>query len=771
MDGTVGPTSVIPDISGTGLPAGLTDSVAEGDEELLALFRQKDKKPPAATRAPTGRAEVKKPAVQQRRHREEDDSSADERERKPRMKRLKAAVKRGTPGDKTSMGGKAGGVVRIVNSQRAGDVIQRCYRCGDRSHYASSCPNDVKCFACRKFGHMPNECPDEEAKKRHEEYLKSRKAKMAAGNDERAYGGPESTQALPTTSRVAEVPVYNGDESQMKAMKDEMKEGDVMKIMRCLKVDVEVRDVDRAARYGETVRPAMAADRYLRADDGGFEAVEGEVHRGEDVQRQGDIDSSRRGGAERGEQGDNAMLQHGDGDEGEHGSAVPEARRAGEGACVQKVVAVGEAYDAQDLELLQEVESRVQQIVESRRQAAECALMELEERSQRRSAIDDGGGQREVARVSLVKHRQEEVREEAADDSEVAYVGANDGLRTASMLVAGVRRHVKLDICARFMVAGANWMPYGDKLDKRASVDYVEGVGGFLLDVVGVWRFKMRSVFDEVIYLDACVVAGCDKEFLLGVDFMTTHGATMDFARNEVRYHEKGRAFVIPFRTHEVGREARVAAVRLARHIQLTSSTVTPVEVAVEAADGEKGIFLPTQHCGAVMLAATVTKVRKGRALVPAINSLQEDVRLPIKKELGTWIPLCENVEVLRVNGELNPERVMEWLDKLGDSDAPLDNEDEVHIDSEDPKTRRMITKLLRVYRKLTSNKEDCPPANDLGIYHHIDTGDVAPIMLKRMRQAQTEDEIVDTNVDKMLSGGAIEEGNGAWGGISCCTS
>ncbi|GMF56305.1 unnamed protein product [Phytophthora fragariaefolia] len=38
MDGTVGPTSVIPGISGTGLPAGLANGVAEGDGELLALF-------------------------------------------------------------------------------------------------------------------------------------------------------------------------------------------------------------------------------------------------------------------------------------------------------------------------------------------------------------------------------------------------------------------------------------------------------------------------------------------------------------------------------------------------------------------------------------------------------------------------------------------------------------------------------------------------------------------------------------------------------------
>ncbi|KAG2776351.1 hypothetical protein PC116_g10620 [Phytophthora cactorum] len=34
--------------------------------------------------------------------------------------------------------------------------------------------------------------------------------------------------------------------------------------------------------------------------------------------------------------------------------------------------------------------------------------------------------------------------------------------------------------------------------------------------------------------------------------------------------------------------------------------------------------------------------------------------------------------------------------------------------------------------------------------------------MLKRRRQAQSEDAVVDDNVNKMLATGAIEEGNGA---------
>ncbi|KAF1793583.1 hypothetical protein GQ600_19135 [Phytophthora cactorum] len=35
---------------------------------------------------------------------------------------------------------------------------------------------------------------------------------------------------------------------------------------------------------------------------------------------------------------------------------------------------------------------------------------------------------------------------------------------------------------------------YGNRVMCEAPVDYVEGIGGFLLDVVGVWRFELRSV-------------------------------------------------------------------------------------------------------------------------------------------------------------------------------------------------------------------------------------------------------------------------------------
>ncbi|KAE8959332.1 hypothetical protein PR002_g30575 [Phytophthora rubi] len=308
-------------------------------------------------------------------------------------------------------------------------------------------------------------------------------------------------------------------------------------------------------------------------------------------------------------------------------------------------------------------------------------------------------------------------------------------------------------------------MQFGDRVTTEAPVDYVEGIGGFLLDVVGVWRFEMTTVFDEVISIDACIVDGCTDEFLIGVDFMRSNGATMDFNSNEVRYSRTGRNVVIPFRTCSTTGGARVAVVCMMRKRELEGRTVTPVEVSVTAEDGETGIFLPAAYTGVVMLAPTVTKVRNGKAWVPAVNAGGERARLPAKRELGRWIPVDSDVAVLKMSGELRRDRVKAWIDELGGNrETPLEDESEVKVGVDDDDSRSLIVKLLRVYRQLVQDTGDCPPATALSTEHHIDTGEADPIMLKRRRQAQTEDAVVETNVRKMLAAGVIEEGNGAWG-------
>ncbi|KAG6611014.1 Gag-pol fusion protein [Phytophthora cinnamomi] len=146
----------------------------------------------------------------------------------------------------------------------------------------------------------------------------------------------------------------------------------------------------------------------------------------------------------------------------------------------------------------------------------------------------------------------------------------------------------------------------------------------------------------------------------------------MDFERNEVRYTTLGRIVVIPFRTNSATGGARVAAVRMVRRTELDGSAVTPVEVSVSANDGEIGIFLPTKYTGAVVVAATVTNVKNGRTLVPVVNAKGERTRLPARRELGEWIPVDGDVELLQMSGELKRERIHEWLDGLGGADEPL---------------------------------------------------------------------------------------------------
>ncbi|KAE9345497.1 hypothetical protein PR003_g7919 [Phytophthora rubi] len=173
-------------------------------------------------------------------------------------------------------------------------------------------------------------------------------------------------------------------------------------------------------------------------------------------------------------------------------------------------------------------------VKKSRRRVAAEAVAELDAKRQRRQHDEDGGRVRQAgaASVSLVKHqRGGDQASRTAERPDVEYVSADDGLPTASMEVNGVQRRVKLDSCARYTIEGTYWMAHGDKVDVSAPVDDVEGIGGLLLEVVGVWRFKLRTVFNEYIEVDACVVSGCSDEFLLGVDFMRARGATMDFDR------------------------------------------------------------------------------------------------------------------------------------------------------------------------------------------------------------------------------------------------
>ncbi|OWZ08579.1 LOW QUALITY PROTEIN: hypothetical protein PHMEG_00018855 [Phytophthora megakarya] len=308
-----------------------------------------------------------------------------------------------------------------------------------------------------------------------------------------------------------------------------------------------------------------------------------------------------------------------------------EARKAGE----------------RQMKILAVANDKHEPIGDQQRSAADRQVRRSREMVQALQEADDRerGGRRDwervanderSARVRLRKQSYEDTYAPHGSERVVEYARADDGLPTAMMKVKGVRQAVKFDSCARYSVVGTEWMQYGERLSKPPPVDCIEGIGGITLAVIGIWEFELKTIFNDVMKTKACVVKGCKEEFQLGVDFMQEHGATIDFEKHEVRYRSNDHTVVIPFRTHDEGRGAETAAVRMAYSTRLKGRIMTPVEVVVSAVDGERGIFVPGPYTGAVMLATTVTTAKDGYALVPAMNASVESVKVPSKRESGT---------------------------------------------------------------------------------------------------------------------------------------
>ncbi|GMF24519.1 unnamed protein product [Phytophthora fragariaefolia] len=158
------------------------------------------------------------------------------------------------------------------------------------------------------------------------------------------------------------------------------------------------------------------------------------------------------------------------------------------------------------------------------------------------------------------------------------------------MEVEGELLPVKMDNGARYSVAGTDWMPRGGRVRGPVPVDVVEGIGAFVLNVIGVWTSHMRNTFGQWVKIEACIIDVCTDEFLVGVDFLQRHKAVVDFEKNEVRYCKRQQHIINPFRTDEGCKCANVAVVRLARRARLSHSAVTPIAVAVAAPDGVEGV-------------------------------------------------------------------------------------------------------------------------------------------------------------------------------------
>ncbi|OWZ00562.1 hypothetical protein PHMEG_00028217 [Phytophthora megakarya] len=287
-------------------------------------------------------------------------------------------------------------------------------------------------------------------------------------------------------------------------------------VLKELRDEAEVRDGERAARYVATVRPTRAAEKYASKDQS-------------DEVRGGDDEPTRR---------KMPVISAGE------GARMIDVSTTGEGVAAVDVSTTGEGASST------KTEQPTKTTAVSRRVLRELKFVNAKQLKNRNSSdwqathynVDEvmtltRRCTHEPVRISLVQRARKANEALTNDDDAVTYVEADDGLLTAVMDVSGARRTVKLDSGARYTVARTNWMEYGDRVSCTTPVDFVEGIGGLLFDVEGVWRLVMLNVFGETVTVDACIVQG-NEEFLIGIDFMKSHEAVMDFKQNELRSDE-----------------------------------------------------------------------------------------------------------------------------------------------------------------------------------------------------------------------------------------
>ncbi|GMF55341.1 unnamed protein product [Phytophthora fragariaefolia] len=279
----------------------------------------------------------------------------------------------------------------------------------------------------------------------------------------------------------------------------------------------------------------------------------------------------------------------------------------------------------------------------------------------------------------------------------------------------------------------------------RAPVDLVEGFGGGTSRVLGVWRFVGTTQYQQRITIDALLVEGQGDGLLIGEDWIVEHQIKMDFGSRELKYHdEKGQKVILPFTCHGVS--------PLQQASQERRSVVRDVPAQPDIETAPTG----RPHRGH-------SEGRNGERRGVELGRPTRD--LPALQALGTWIPTDDDMQILSHNGELERAMVAEWIAMLKKGDAaPLANEDKLDIGDMEAADKDLGIPLLRQYADIVEKKQGCPPLAQVNVEHPINTGNTAPIMLRRRRHAVSDNLLIDKEVAEMLSNKVIEPREGAWG-------
>lgn len=363
---------------------------------------------------------------------------------------------------------------------------------------------------------------------------------------------------------------------------------------------------------------------------------------------------------------------------------------------------------------------------------------------------------------------EEEQSTNLTDACSVWSVGG-EGLPTAGVTIRGQPVQLRLDSCAVISVGHPKLAILGEK-QTGEHVTAVRGISGRLLPVIGVWRFEVKTLYSQLLVLDVHLVDGIKESLILGLDVIRKRRARLDFETCELTWQEDDAAVIIPFRCSVPTATPRVAVIRNGVARKFHAESLHRVNLPVEACDGSLGIFYPKRVAThRLLLAPTLATVREGHVTVAVLNTMGRKIRLPTRQDLGTWVPLSGDMDVLELVGGLSNDAVLQWVKEWKGAPAEkLDNTAESVLEERlahlEPNDRAVMLEVLRSFPTLTKQLSGCPPLTTTGVEHHIATGSTPPIFQRRYRNSFAENQIIKAEVDKMLEDGVIEPGHGAWG-------
>ncbi|KAJ0408428.1 hypothetical protein ATCC90586_008366 [Pythium insidiosum] len=171
--------------------------------------------------------------------------------------------------------------------------------------------------------------------------------------------------------------------------------------------------------------------------------------------------------------------------------------------------------------------------------------------------------------------------------------------------------------------------------------------------------------------------------------------ATISYETCEATFMDEDTRVIVPFTFDG----AKTGAIRLARGYKVATQTQRLLRVPAAAPEGSVGLFLPGDELSPRLLVPpTLVTVRGGQVTVSVLNVLGQKAKLPARTQLGRWVPLDADIQVIEAQGGLQRDAVMCWIDTLNRGDSkPLSGEDELSLNHLSRDDKDMLIKIFAV--------------------------------------------------------------------------